>query len=87
MALYRSCDTGTFWLSCSSSQVIWTAELRTRLDGVNVLCANCHKMIHRRKQAFFLGELRLAIEGARNTNAALSALPSTGYLTATDERF
>jgi HNH endonuclease len=44
------------------SELEWTEGLKTRIDGVNVLCANCHRMIHRRKPAITLRELRLAIE-------------------------
>ena len=36
----------------------WGEELRTRLDEVAVLCANCHRMVHRRRPALSLDELR-----------------------------
>jgi hypothetical protein len=35
----------------------WTDELRTSVDDVTVLCANCHRMIHRRRPALSLKEL------------------------------
>jgi len=42
----------------------WTDELKTRVADVTVLCANCHRMIHRRRPALALEELRQAIETA-----------------------
>jgi predicted HNH restriction endonuclease len=43
----------------------WTDELRTSVPDVTVLCANCHRMIHSRRSALSLGELRRIIEDAR----------------------
>lgn len=39
----------------------WTKNLQTNIEEVSVLCANCHRMIHRRKPAFTLDELRKII--------------------------
>jgi hypothetical protein len=39
----------------------WTATVRTNIEEVAVLCANCHRMIHRRKPAFSIEELRAMI--------------------------
>jgi 5-methylcytosine-specific restriction endonuclease McrA len=50
----------------------WTDELKTRVADVTVLCANCHRMIHRRKPALSLKELRLAIETASSEHAVAS---------------
>jgi hypothetical protein len=36
----------------------WTEGVRTKISDVAVLCANCHRMIHRRRPALSLGELR-----------------------------
>jgi 5-methylcytosine-specific restriction endonuclease McrA len=36
----------------------WTEAVRTRISDVAVLCANCHRMIHRRRPALSLDELR-----------------------------
>lgn len=36
----------------------WTEELRTSIDQIAVLCANCHRVAHRRRPAFTLDELR-----------------------------
>ncbi len=40
----------------------WTDEVRTNLDQVTVLCANCHRMIHRHRPALSLDELLQAIQ-------------------------
>jgi hypothetical protein len=39
----------------------WTDELQTGVDDVTVLCANCHRMIHRRRPALSLAELRVRL--------------------------
>jgi hypothetical protein len=39
----------------------WTEAVRTNIAEVTVLCANCHRMIHRRKPAFSIEELRAMI--------------------------
>ena len=36
----------------------WTEAVLTRISDVAVLCANCHRMIHRRRPALSLDELR-----------------------------
>jgi hypothetical protein len=41
----------------------WTEKIRTSLDDVAVLCANCHCMAHRRRPAVTLSELRASIAG------------------------
>ncbi len=39
----------------------WNQQLTTSLDQVAVLCANCHRVIHRRRPALTLDELRHAL--------------------------
>jgi 5-methylcytosine-specific restriction endonuclease McrA len=39
----------------------WTAAVRTNMADVAVLCANCHRMIHRRKPALSIEELKALI--------------------------
>ncbi len=39
----------------------WTAGILTNIADIAVLCANCHRMIHRRKPAFSIEELRAMI--------------------------
>jgi len=36
----------------------WTAAVQTDIANVAILCANCHRMIHRRKPALSIDELR-----------------------------
>ncbi|BDU70250.1 hypothetical protein GETHOR_23510 [Geothrix oryzae] len=36
----------------------WTEEVRTALSQVAVLCANCHRMVHRKKQALTIEQLK-----------------------------
>jgi predicted restriction endonuclease len=50
----------------------WTDELRTSVVAVRVLCANCHRMIHRRRPALSLGQLRQIIEAARSDRNAVT---------------
>lgn len=40
----------------------WSADLGTNIDGVVVLCANCHRMVHRRRPALSLEELISAVQ-------------------------
>jgi hypothetical protein len=42
----------------------WTDELQTSVDKVTVLCANCHRMIHRRKPTLSLDELKIRLKEA-----------------------
>lgn len=39
----------------------WTEAVRTSIAEVAVLCANCHRMIHRRRPAFSIDELRVML--------------------------
>jgi hypothetical protein len=39
----------------------WTEKLRTSVDQVRVLCANCHRMIHRRRPALSIEDVRRAL--------------------------
>ena len=39
----------------------WSEQLRTSIGGVTVLCADCHRMIHRKRPALSLQELRETI--------------------------
>lgn len=43
----------------------WTDVIRTDLSEVSVLCANCHRMIHRRRPALSLEQLRIAYAAAK----------------------
>ena len=43
----------------------WTEKTRTSLDDVAVVCANCHRMIHRRRPALKLAELRSLMQSAQ----------------------
>ena len=40
----------------------WSDKLRTSLAEVTVLCANCHRMIHRKRPALSLEELKKRID-------------------------
>lgn len=40
----------------------WTQEVKTKLADVTVLCSNCHRMIHKRKPALSLGDLKQFIQ-------------------------
>jgi hypothetical protein len=42
----------------------WTKTITTNVDEVAVLCANCHRMIHRRRRAMTLDDLRDAMDEA-----------------------
>jgi 5-methylcytosine-specific restriction endonuclease McrA len=46
------------------SEEEWTEGIRSRLEDVAVLCSNCHRMIHRRRPALSLEELRHAVREA-----------------------
>lgn len=37
---------------------LWTQELKTSLEDVAVVCANCHRMLHRRRPALSVNELK-----------------------------
>lgn len=41
----------------------WTTAVRTNVADVAILCANCHRMIHRRKPAFSIAELKAILVG------------------------
>jgi hypothetical protein len=43
----------------------WSESLKTTIDGIAVLCANCHRMIHRRRPALSMDTIRLAVRDAR----------------------
>lgn len=44
------------------SESEWDIGVRTSVDDVTVLCANCHRMIHRKKPALSLDDLRAALK-------------------------
>jgi hypothetical protein len=46
---------------------MWTAKVRTSVDEVRVLCANCHRMIHRRRPALSIEDVRAALQGQTPT--------------------
>jgi predicted HNH restriction endonuclease len=39
---------------CERPELEWTDELKTRVADVIALCANCSRMVHRRKPALSL---------------------------------
>jgi hypothetical protein len=39
-------------------EVEWSSELTTSIEGIAVVCANCHRMIHRRRPAITVEDLR-----------------------------
>lgn len=43
------------------SEKEWTTLLKTQIKDVSVLCANCHRMIHRSRPAWSLDQLRRSI--------------------------
>ena len=43
------------------SELEWTDQLRTTVDRVAVVCSNCHRMLHRRRPAYTIEELRKSI--------------------------
>jgi hypothetical protein len=43
----------------------WSNEVRTTLDRVVAVCSNCHRMLHRRRPAYTLEELRRVIADGR----------------------
>jgi hypothetical protein len=45
------------------SESQWSTEVRTRIEDVTVLCANCHRMIHRCTPALSLERLKGIIKG------------------------
>jgi hypothetical protein len=52
------------------SEEEWTEGIRTRLDDVTTLCSNCHRMIHRRRPAVTLGELRAIVSSKGQSQTA-----------------
>lgn len=44
------------------SEKEWTTPLKTKLQDVSVLCANCHRMIHRSRPAWSLDQLRQSLD-------------------------
>lgn len=44
----------------------WTEEILSGLDDVAVLCANCHRMIHRQRPALSIGQLRAILFDIKN---------------------
>lgn len=62
---------GTGYIEChhlsplaERSEDEWSKGIRTNLKEVTVLCANCHRMVHRRRPALALEELQEAIRNA-----------------------
>lgn len=39
----------------------WSQRLTTSVDQVAVLCANCHRVVHRRRPALTMDELRAVL--------------------------
>jgi hypothetical protein len=62
-------DLGKGYIEChhlnplsERSRKEWTEDILIRLDQVTVLCANCHRMVHRVKPALSIQELKGKIE-------------------------
>lgn len=49
---------------------LWTKAIATTLDDVAVLCANCHRMVHRGRLAISVEQLRDMIAGAQAASGA-----------------
>jgi CO/xanthine dehydrogenase FAD-binding subunit len=45
----------------------WIESIRTSLDDVAVVCANCHRMLHRQRPALQIDDLRAYWESMRRT--------------------
>jgi 5-methylcytosine-specific restriction protein A len=47
-------------IECQHTKPVHTlrAGQRTKLDDLALVCSNCHRMIHRRKQRLTMDELR-----------------------------
>jgi hypothetical protein len=48
---------------------LWTQQLTTSLEDVAVVCANCHRMLHRRRPALSVEELKAVWYANRKSNA------------------
>ena len=63
-------------------ELTWTDELRTSINRVTVVCSNCHRMLHRRRPAYKLDDLRSRLLNTTQTqaepNAAADPLPKAG---------
>jgi hypothetical protein len=51
----------------------WTGDVRTSIDQIAVLCANCHRVAHRRRPAYTLEELRECLRQAGRLGQLLSS--------------
>jgi predicted HNH restriction endonuclease len=45
----------------------------TQLDDIALLCANCHRMIHRKNPPYRVDELKAIVQQQRTTNLSLNA--------------
>ncbi len=61
-------DLGAGYIEChhlnplsERSETEWSEEVVSTLDDVAVLCSNCHRMVHRRRPALTLAELRARV--------------------------
>lgn len=52
----------------------WTDELRTALDEVVSLCANCHRMVHRRRPALKVEELQRILEEVKDCSSLAASV-------------
>ncbi|MCC0567529.1 hypothetical protein M4D57_14425 [Brevibacillus borstelensis] len=39
----------------------WTEELKTNIEGIRVVCSNCHRIIHSKRPALSIEEVRLSL--------------------------
>lgn len=56
-------------------EVEWTTEIETSVEDVTVVCANCHRMIHRRRPAYTIEEIRDAFQESTGTARVEKNLP------------
>lgn len=69
-------DRGAGYVECHHVVPLHEAgEGRTKLSDLALICANCHRMIHRRAPWPTPAELRVAIERRRSTLSSGSAIP------------
>jgi 5-methylcytosine-specific restriction protein A len=63
-------DRGNGFIECHHTKPVetLTAGDKTNLDDLALVCANCHRMIHRRRPWLSVAELRALFAEARHLN-------------------